>query len=128
MNRRDFIGTTVGAAIAAALLPLLPTYRRTPLTLGQLMTISASAVAHAMGKPQYYLSPVEQRGRGGFVAWMCDRETGEKVPCVWTQNDEERHVTEIQKVDFVAAMLENAVHSLSDLQDQKAGRWPYGSN
>lgn len=89
------------------------------LTVSQIMQVAAPAVAKEMNR-RYILGSVQERPEwGGYITGMFDPYSGDGVRIAWSRNDEIKLTSERMKIDFVKALLENAVHSLDLFIEEK---------
>lgn len=87
------------------------------LTLSDIITVAAPAVLFDMNRSRdYSLDSVFEIPEKGYAVYMKDHLTGNKVPIVWSIEDEERLILESDRIIFISSMLSNAVWSLDELR------------
>jgi hypothetical protein len=84
------------------------------------MTVATPAAIHAIGR-QYKVSQVYGHADGTCSCFIIEPETGMNIPIVWSYLEDIRQKTEAQKIDFVRALLRNAIDSLDFAMQERGG-------
>jgi hypothetical protein len=125
-GRRLFISQIIATLAGLAAMPLLRLIApfREPFTISHIMQVSAPAVMKCLGRRYTLGMPMRitaWKSGHGYLAWLSDIETGQRVPILWTDADERRQDTENQRISLVASLLENGADSLTDFIEMGKG-------
>jgi hypothetical protein len=88
------------------------------LSIADIMQVAAPSAIRAARRP-YTLGGITEMAEAGWRTALYDNVTGAGVTIAWTHVDAVRNRSEREKIDFVTALLENAIHTLDFFIEQQ---------
>lgn len=123
MNRRFFV-KALAAAVAVASIPfswpVVPTVKRGPLTIAQILSVAWPAAVNEMCRGGYLgsiamkLAWHQKRVSVATISGLAPNIKLVRVPIVWSVLDDIKNNTEAKKIAICKTLIENAIESLDD--------------